>query len=374
MMGWMRVLGRRLASAGALRHLVVLIACVIALWIQLFYRVPGTFLFLLLPWVSFAVLCLQLVFFIRYMFTPGSVDLPFAPAWTHVERVSGIMVRVFVYYSVLLFANGALDAGPAEEHESSIVAIRGADLDLGVSVPYVWAGLQSWQEPGRVERVLLRVGETRTLWEGQQVVVQVRPGAFGLAWVSRIEHDQAKYFEAVIKAAPDAQTARRQLVQFYLEHRRWLDASRACREYARRWPDDYDFLKYVALFFGGLGRFEDMLLVLEPFAARRPDYEVYNLTGLAMWRVGRKAEAARLLEASIALDPENWWADYFLGYVYGALGRTSDGIGAFERALVKRPDFPEVRRELARLKHLHAIQEAARGRSSQSSSPGPAAR
>ncbi|HWO04982.1 MAG TPA: hypothetical protein VNQ54_09325 [Methylomirabilota bacterium] len=102
---WFALAARRLFSAGALKHLVVVVACALALWIQMLYRVPGTFLFLLLPWVSFAVLGLQLVFFIRYVFVPTPEALPLASTWHHVERVSGIMVRIFVYYSVLLFAN-----------------------------------------------------------------------------------------------------------------------------------------------------------------------------------------------------------------------------------------------------------------------------
>ena len=366
---WLALAARRLFSAGALKHLVVVVACALALWIQMVYRVPGTFLFLLLPWVSFAVLGFQLVFFIRYVFVPTPEALPLASTWHHVERVSGIMVRIFVYYSVLLFANGALDSGPVEETEASVVQVRGASLDLGLALPYSWAGIRPAHEPARLDRVLLRPDERLMLWEGQQVLIQRRPGAFGLPWIVQIEHDQAKYYEAVIKNAPDAKVARRRLIQVYLQHRRWPEANRACREYVERWPDDYDFLQYVAKFFGGHGRFADMLAVLEPFAARNADYELYNMTGLALWRVGRSEEAARLLEAAIPLDPDNWWAEYFLGYVYGALGRTGDGITAFERVLRKRPDFPEVRRELAELRKLGAVKRAAQDRARSGTAP-----
>jgi len=371
---WFALAARRLFSAGALKHLVVVVACALALWIQMLYRVPGTFLFLLLPWVSFAVLGLQLVFFIRYVFVPTPEALPLASTWHHVERVSGIMVRIFVYYSVLLFANGALDSGPVEETEASIGQVRGTRLDLGIALPYSWAGIRPAQEPARTDRVLLRPDEWRMLWEGQQVLVPRRPGAFGLPWIVQIEHDQAKYYEAVIKTAPDAKVARRQLIQFYLQHRRWPEANRASREYVERWPDDYEFLQYVAKFFGGHGRFADMLVVLEPFAKRNADYEVYNLTGLSLWRVGRTQEAARMLEAAIPMDPDNWWAEYFLGYVYGALGRTGDAITAFERVLRKRPDFPEVRRELAQLRQLDAVKRAARDRAMPGAPPTPAPR
>ena len=353
---------QRLFSMGALKHLVVVIACGMALGIQMAYRVPGSFLFLFLPWVSGAVLVLQLVFFIRYVFVSTPEDLPFASAWHHLERVSGIMVRVFVYSSVLLFANGALDSGPIEEGEATVERLQGASLDLGVALPYSWASLRPAAEPARHYLVLVRPAERLGMWEGQRVLVQRRPGAFGLSWVVQIEPDQAKYYEAVIKGAPDAKIACRQLITVYLQHRRWLEANRASREYVERWPDDYEFLQYVAKFFGGHGRFADMLVVLEPFAKRNADYEAYNLTGLCLWRVGRTQEAARMLEAAIPLDPDNWWAEYFLGYVYGALGREGEGITAFERVLQKRPDFPEVRRELAQLRNLDAVTRAARQR------------
>ncbi len=153
--------------------------------------------------------------------------------------------------------------------------------------------------------------------------------------------------------------ARQALIRFSIQHRRWLEAAEACRAYLERYPDDYEFMQNTGKAFGGLGRFGEMLLVLEPFVTRRPSYEVHTLVGFAMWRMGRKEEAARLLESSIALDPESWWAHYFLGYVYRSLGKTAGAIAAFEKTLAMRPDFPEVRRELASLQTLRAAQEAA---------------
>ena len=140
--------------------------------------------------------------------------------------------------------------------------------------------------------------------------------------------------------------------------RRFPEAAAATRAYFARYPDDYPFAQGMAKAFGGLSRFHEMALVLEPFVARKPSYEVYALTGFALGRVGRKAEAVALLEKAIAVEPENWWAYYFLGYVLGSINRRLEAVAAFEKALAIRPDFLEVRAEVANLRQLQAAVEA----------------
>ncbi len=346
--------GHRIWSLQLAKHLLTVGLCVWALYIQTVYRVPGRFLFVLLPWVSLAVLGLSLVIVINYVLNGAPADDPARRLSRWMERVSGVLVRLFVYYSILLFANGALDAAGPEERESEVLEIVGEEIDLGVTVPYSWANLPSWERPGGIERLLLFPGEHRRLWAGQAVLVQIRPGYFGVPWVHALLPDEGKYYTAVLKMSPAAKLARQALIKFSIQHGRWPETAAALREYLKMYPDDYQFAQQMGKALGAIGRYHDMLLVLEPFVTRRPSYEVYNLVGFALGRVGRKAEAIQLLRASIPLDPDNWWAYYFLGYVYSSVGNYAEAIAAFEKVLAIRPHFPEVETEVGTLRTLLA--------------------
>jgi tetratricopeptide (TPR) repeat protein len=215
---------------------------------------------------------------------------------------------------------------------------------------------------GGVERVLLQPFESPYIWGGQDVVLQLRPGLLGLSWLESIEHDEGKYYAGVLAKVPGARLAHQRQVYFYLHRRRIHDAARAARAYLERYPDDYAFAKLAATSLGAYGHYEAMAMVLEPFAARRANYEAVALGGFALGKIGRKAEAIRLLETAIAMEPDNWWGYYFAGYVYGAVQRYADAVTAFERSLARRPGSPEVQAELARMRQLKAAHEAAAAR------------
>lgn len=348
-----------LFTRDAARHLLTLGLCLWAVYAQQTYRVPGEIFFALLPWASGAVLLLSFAVFVKFLVV-GPVQAGTQrsmPRW--VERIGGIIVRLFIYYGLLVWINGALDRSLPVEHDSELLQIRGGEVDFGLVLSYSWAELRSWQNPGRIERVLLTAQEAQDLWAGQSVVVQMRSGFLALPWVHAVQADDGKYYEAVLKLAPDSAEAGRALVRFYVNHRRRPEARRAALEYFERHPNDYVFAQQTGKAFAAGAHFEEMVAVLEPFVSRKPSYEAYNLVGFGLWRIGRKAEAIALLKASIPLDPDNWWAHYFLGYVYQSVGEYSESVSSFERVLKIRPSFPEVQIELARVQNLQAIQQRA---------------
>jgi hypothetical protein len=351
----------------SIQLVATVLLCLWALWIQMTYRVPGHVVFVLLPTASLGVLGLLLVLIVNDTLAVGRGEGPLARVWRWAARASGGLVRAFVLYSLFLFANGVLDQGPVMDRESDVIEIVAQDVSFALPMvarvlPVSWADLRSWDRPGRVERLLLSTAETRDLWPGQPVTVQVRPGFFRIPWVVRVQHDQGRHLEAVLKLAPSAQRMRQQLVRFYIERRRNADAERAIREYFELHPDDYPFAQQMARTLGAGGRYREMLQILEPFVARKPSYEVYTLTALAMTKVGRKEDAVRLLDASIAMEPDQWWAYYFLGYAYTALGKPMEALAAFEKVKSIRREFPEVDVEIGRLRALTASQRSVAGR------------
>ena len=361
--------GRRLFSLQLLRHVFTIALCVWALYIQTTYRIPGGFLFVLLPWLSAAVLGLTLVILINYVLNGAPADDPARRLARWIERAGGLLVRAFVYYSVFLFANGALDQTLPREHESEVIEIAGEEMDLGPVIPYTWANLRSWQTPEGTDRLLLLPWERQYLWAGQAVVVQVRAGYFGVPWVYQVLPDEGKHYTAVLRLAPGAKLARQALVRYYAQHKRWTEEADSIREYLALYPDDYEFAQHIGKALGGWGRYGDMLQAMEPFVTRQPSYEVYTLVGFAQGKVGRRAEAIDLLKRAIPLEPDNWWAYYFLGYVYGSTGNYAEAIASFEKVLGIRPVFPEVQGELGSLRTLLAAQNARKARVQGGSAP-----
>ena len=71
--------------------------------------------------------------------------------------------------------------------------------------------------------------------------------------------------------------------------------------------------------------------------------------GLALSRVGRHAEAERLLSGIIATDPGDVTAHVNLGLVYEAQGRDREAEVEYRRALALQPDEPNVLAGLERL-------------------------
>jgi len=97
-----------------IKHLAAIAACVIAVLAQTQFRVPTRFVFVLIPYVSAALAFLSVVMFVNHMLRGVREDDPARTVFRVAEQVSGVLVRVYVLYSVLLFANAALDRTVAE--------------------------------------------------------------------------------------------------------------------------------------------------------------------------------------------------------------------------------------------------------------------
>jgi tetratricopeptide (TPR) repeat protein len=350
--GWLA----RLWSANTLKFGVSAIACLLAMSIQVQYRVPGRFVFLLLPWVGLAVGALSFIVLFHHLLARLREGATVSKALGRMQWWAGILVRVFVYYSLFLYANGKLDRSMPVDRPAEVREVSGGEMDLGWLIPYAWAELRLRDDPAQPIRILLEGREMRGLWGGDAVVVQERAGYFGLPWVSRIERDREHYAREALKLMPTAAAAWKDLVTFYFERQRWPEAHTAAREYLKRYPRDYDFVFYTGGELAANGRYAEGIPLLELVVERKPTYEAHQTLGWALSYAGNNPRAAQVLEASIPMNPDDFEAYYHLGYVYSGLGRYADAIAMFEKVLERRPSMPEAEAEIAKLRKLLANQ------------------
>jgi tetratricopeptide (TPR) repeat protein len=369
-----RDIAARFRSRVTFEDSIALCACVIAMKIQLDYRGAGHFLFLLLPLVGLALTVLNFIFLINHLLTRLPENDPFRLALGRIKWWSNLLVRVFVYYSLLLYANAKLDNAKPVYLNTEIVSLNKGAV-LGLPMPYSWVTLRDLANQDKTEQVLLKASERERLWGAQPVVLTIQPGYLGIPWIAAIELDWVHYAGEILKLAPTAAYAWKNLVYFQLERKRWPEATAAAYEYLKLYPKDYDMALSVGSQFDLAVRYLDAAQFYEYVVARHPTYRAYQLLGTALSWGGRNPRAAEVLEASVKLNPDYWEAYYHLGYVYGGMGRLAEGIAAFEKALARKPNSPEMETELARqrqaLAAVQAAKQAAQKRRGQISKPSP---
>ena len=82
-----------------------------------------------------------------------------------------------------------------------------------------------------------------------------------------------------------------------------------------------------------------------------PDhFEARESLGVVHAQRGRDDEARPLLEATLEADPNRPAALYAMGLVLERLGEREQAVTCFARALAVRPDWPQAREALDRLR------------------------
>lgn len=332
--------------------------CWWALSVQTQYRVPSRFVFLILPWVGGALTVLSVLYLLNHLRFWVSIDDPLKVFLRRIEWWANMLIRVFVYYSLLLLVNAKLDLSTPVNKNTEITSMSGVDTVVLSGLGYSWADLRSSERSEKVQRIILQPGEKRILWGGEAVVLQIKKGYFKIPWVSRIDPDEEKYSRDILKLSPTASLAWRRLINFYLEHQRWEEASSAAHEYLRLCPNDYLFAMETGGYLDVSKQYDKGIPLLEYVIAHKPTYEAYQLLGWALSFQGNKKRAAEVLEASIPLRPDDWEAYYHLGYVYSDMAKFVEAEAAFMKALERHPDFPEVETQLDNLRRWIAGEKA----------------
>jgi Flp pilus assembly protein TadD len=323
-----------------------------SVWAQLVYRTPGRYVTMVLAGIAMASTGLTLAFWLRAMFRGvGATDRQLSGVALG-QKLCALTTLGFSFYGLFLFTNGKFDVADPVHYPTEIVRIGMDETELGVRVPFIWADVRSWRREAEVERILLRGDERRRLWGGQAVMVSVRPGFYGIPWVSRIEANVELRSQAVLAKFPDAGQVRKDLAEFYVRLGRYSDAAVTTREYARRFPNDRDFPVYIAKQLTSRDRFADVVTVLGEVAPRHDDANVYMVLGYALGMQGQRAEGLALLERARAMQPSDWWPHYALGWVLAGGGHYAAAIASFEKAMTLRPGLYDVQREVQRIRPL----------------------
>ncbi len=335
-------------------HLALIALGCWSVWAQLLYRTPSRYVTVVLAAIATASTGLTLAFWLHAMFKGvGATDKQLTPVAIG-QKLCALAALGFCFYGLFLFTNGRFDPADPVHYATQIVSIGMDETELGVRVPFVWADIRSWRRPGEVERLLLRPDERERLWGGQMVMVSVRPGFYGVPWVSRIESDVELRSREVLAVLPDAGQIRKDLAEFYVRLGRFTEAAVTTREYAQRFPEDRKFAVRIAKVFTSRDRFADVVTVLADVAPRHEDADVYMLLGYSLGMQGQRAEGLALLERARAMQPRSWWLYYALGWVYGGSGDYARAVASFQKAVQLRPGLYDAERELQRLRPLAA--------------------
>jgi tetratricopeptide (TPR) repeat protein len=335
--------------------------------IQMNFRVPGSFFFALLPLIGMTLSALSFILLANHLLTTASPEGPFRSTLRQIEWWAGLTIRLFVYYSLLLYANAILDPSTPTDWASQVLSKSGGEVDLSFPVRYEWVNLRSWSNPAKSKRLFLQREEH--LWGGEEIIVQTRKGYFGISWVSKLERDEEKHNKKVLELTPTASVAWKRLTTFYLGHLHWKEANDAARKYFEIYPNDYDFALYVGGELSVAGRYDDGINFLQRALEIRPTYEAHQQLGWALSYRGKKERSAEVLETSIPLNPDDWEAYYHLGYVYADLGKYAESLANFKKVLERQPYFPEVKEQIERVQQSIVIQHTAQARKQQTNNP-----
>src|SRR5262245_13131427 len=109
--------------ATLLKHVLVTGLACWGLWVQMAYRVPSQILFVLLPWIGVATTAFSFVILINHVLDAFARESPLRQAVRRIEWSVSLVVRAFIYYSLLLYANGMLDRGQGADRHSEVRAV-----------------------------------------------------------------------------------------------------------------------------------------------------------------------------------------------------------------------------------------------------------
>lgn len=301
--------------------------------------------------LSLALAALAAAGFARVFLIGTSSDHQARRILQRIEQVGSVVVRVFVYAGMAVYANAALDRSRPVERAAEIRAISAFELNIGSLINLSHANLQWSDQAGQTDSIIIYGSEKRWLWVGEPVLVHTKRGWLRVPWIAKLERDEKRYADQVLAILPTASQAWKRRVTFELDHRRWGDAYESARQYLSLYPADYEFALSTSAALGVASQHREAVALLEPFLEHRADYTLYNVVGWGLAKLGETDRAIALLQASIPMDPKSFWAYYHLGYVFRNTGRTQEAITMFERVLELRPNIPEVNEQLRSLRN-----------------------
>lgn len=346
-------------------------ACGLAVWMLYQYRLEGSWVFLTLPFIGIVLLALNVLMVVNQF----AASLP---KWDPVRRLlaklefsAGMVVRLFVYASLLWYANGILDGNPPV-YRAAVIDSEAWKKTTGLPAPYSWVTLRYRDGSVHPTKVLITWEEQRKLWGAQPVSVTLKNGLFGIPSVTAIEQDWGSYGNQILELAPTATMIRQAKIYFDLSHDRWADGIEAARQSIELNPKDWQTAMVAGELLFQASRYQDSLPFYEHAVKQHPIYSNMQEYGTALNWAGQSPRAAEIFKASIPLDPDNWEAYYHLGYVYGDMGQYEEAIMYFEESLKRRPGSLEINMMIAKhrqdIAHRDSLKQS---RAQKAASPPP---
>ncbi len=332
-------------------------ACGLGIWMHYQYRLQGSTLFLILPLVGAILLVYEFLLIVNQFATSLPRWDPVRSFLARTEWSAGLLVRLFVYSSLLLYANGVLDS-TQPQYRAAEIDSEAWKKTAGLPNAYSWVTLRYHDDPDHTTQVLITEREKARLWGAQPVSVTIKQGMFGIPTVTAIEQDWGRYGAEILKRAPTATLIWQAKVVFELMHDRWTDGVEGGRKYLQMKPEDWETAQtFGYLLFQGM-RYGDSLPFFQHAVQQHPSYDTIQAYGAALNWAGRSEQAAVILKESIPLNPGSWEAYYHLGYVYGDMGQFEEAIGYFEETLKRNSLMLDARAMIS--KHREDIVERER--------------
>jgi tetratricopeptide (TPR) repeat protein len=344
---WIRYQLRRLWAQLSFQYGMAAAACGLAVWMQYQYRLEGSWIFLLLPAIGIVLLALNVLMIVNRFASSLEKWDPVRILLARMEFSAGILVRLFVYSSLLWYANGILDSKPPL-YRPAVIDAEGWKRTAGLPTPYSWVTLRYRDDPEHPKKVLITWGEQAKLWGAVPVSITIKNGFLGVPTVTAIEQDWGWYGAEILKLAPTATRIIHRKLFFDLSHNRWADGIEAGQRYLELNPSDWETAILTGELLSQASRYRDSLPFYEHGVKRHPSYSNMQEYGTALNWTGQSDRAAEVFKTSIPLDPDNWEAYYHLGYVYGDMAEYEEAIHYFEESLKRRPGSMEIKMMIAK--------------------------
>ncbi len=311
-----------------------------------YYRVMGNILFSIMPVVGTIIMYLWLIFLADELMdllgSHGSV----ARIIKKVKVSSLIIIAFYGMTALALWVNG-ISHEQAMTKKAKIISLTNMDMgamnyrSLTISSP--------WDNSRAPQNVLLTSEEDIGLYRGEDIEILVRKGILSLYRVLEINRDMEKFFLKMVKAAPNAKVGIEGLIEIY--------STRGDFEKALEW---YARLEEACPIECGSGldlgykliearRYKEAVSVAKKVLAIRRDYEALYMLGYALAWAGEKREAEKYLVEAAELDPTDFRAFYYLGYIYRDMGQHGKAKEAWRNVLKIIPNFPEVEKNIKAL-------------------------
>jgi tetratricopeptide (TPR) repeat protein len=362
---WIRRIFGRVFNRGAAMELAFTALCLWSTFLQFQYRVPGLLPFFILPWLGFALTAFGSLSLIVRLLDQTRTKDSLLREMRLLQHLHQAVLVMFITYSVVLYFNCSLDTSTPVEYKSVMLDMSEGEFDIGGFISYSRADLQSWRDRSRTEPVLLYWNEKRSLWIKEPVLVKVREGANGISWIESIEADEEVRMQQVLKLAPTAASAWKNLVSFYLEKEKWDDAVKTTLDYFQYYPDDFQMFGSVADTLFTYRKFRAAVKVLDPVVTHRFHFDTHYL---AAWTLGQykdpgdQERALQLARVVVEMQPDNPLSHYLIGYVYYWMNRQAEALEHLERFLAMVPGTADVEQTVDQLREQSKHREPATSR------------